>query len=1022
MKTQLISLLTCAIGMGATAQPLSSGGTVSGDVSAGTALAPSASYSIVEQGPHSRVWRRSSTDTNAPGGNRSYVELGTGMAHLVGGQWVPSSDQIQITAAGAQATNSQHRLAFLGNINSVGAVDLTTPDGKRLISNILGLSYFDQASGASVFVAETKDSNGQLLPSGNAALYPDAMTGVEADVLYENSILGMEQLVVLRQQLPSPTEFGFNPASTLVEVITEFDASAPQVTETVVGGVIDDYLDWGVMQMGRGAAFAIGAETNKVRVTKRWVMLDSRTCLVEQVPFAAIQPMLQDLPAAPAVGAGLQGPSSSPLYRVAIPRVLPERRLAKKSTPGLKLAALAPTGKGVVLDYTTLTSQTNLVCRSDTTYYVNATVNIAGTFTAEGNTVLKFAVSPSATIIASNMVWSASSYRPVVFTAQDDNTAGEQISGSTGNPSANFYGNIALDLSSASNPTVSNARFCYLSNAVAGSGMTLQDVQFVQCWGGIVGPFRNPAVPTLYNVLVYKVNNFVSANCLSGCLNDNVTAENITAHYCTNFLYNTTGVINLTNCLFVSCATNWLSPFTYANSCAFLNSDAGVFQTVGGAGHYLTDNSPYRNAGTTNINATLLADLQRKTTYPPIVYSNATIAAPTTFGPQAQRDTDAPDLGYHYDPLDYAFGGTTGSANLTFTPGTAVGWFRTSSGWYHAGHGIHIADTMTVTFNGTVTAPDYWVRCSVVQEGCNGLWQGGYGPGGLTGWAWPYITNSPQIFATFTRFSMLAGDMDHYRDDSGWLVANATSCEFYGTGVGYYNVGHHYTNCLFDRASVWLDTNWRDSSVSLRNCTIHGANLLPYRFDDGTNAPVVIRETACDGTSVSTSGDGVNVTYYDYNAFLQGASRTTPTGLHDQIVTNFNWQTSYLGRYYLPTNSSLINTGGVTANLIGLYHYTTQTNQVKETNSVVDISYHYVALTNGVPIDTDGDGLPDYFEDTNGDGVYDAGDLSNWQVADTDGDGVNDYIEYIQGRNPRVAGANADTNSLLNLKVYTPLK
>ena len=35
----------------------------------------------------------------------------------------------------------------------------------------------------------------------------------------------------------------------------------------------------------------------------------------------------------------------------------------------------------------------------------------------------------------------------------------------------------------------------------------------------------------------------------------------------------------------------------------------------------------------------------------------------------------------------------------------------------------------------------------------------------------------------------------------------------------------------------------------------------------------------------------------------------------------------------------------------------------------------------GNPLDTDGDGIPDYLEDSNGDGVYDAGDLSDWLVS-----------------------------------------
>jgi len=95
---------------------------------------------------------------------------------------------------------------------------------------------------------------------------------------------------------------------------------------------------------------------------------------------------------------------------------------------------------------------------------------------------------------------------------------------------------------------------------------------------------------------------------------------------------------------------------------------------------------------------------------------------------------------------------------------------------------------------------------------------------------------------------------------------------------------------------------------------------------------------------------------------------------------------------------------------------------VKETNSVVDIGFHYVALdASGKPLDGDGDGLPDYFEDRNGNGTYDTGDISNWTVADTDGDGVSDFIEWLQGRNPLV-GATNDTNLTIKLRVFTPLK
>jgi len=62
--------------------------------------------------------------------------------------------------------------------------------------------------------------------------------------------------------------------------------------------------------------------------------------------------------------------------------------------------------------------------------------------------------------------------------------------------------------------------------------------------------------------------------------------------------------------------------------------------------------------------------------------------------------------------------------------------------------------------------------------------------------------------------------------------------------------------------------------------------------------------------------------------------------------------------------------------------------------------------------DDDGDGLYDWEEDTNGNGVYDpATDASNFQVADTDGDGVEDGIEVALGTDPKVAESFTDADN-----------
>jgi hypothetical protein len=54
----------------------------------------------------------------------------------------------------------------------------------------------------------------------------------------------------------------------------------------------------------------------------------------------------------------------------------------------------------------------------------------------------------------------------------------------------------------------------------------------------------------------------------------------------------------------------------------------------------------------------------------------------------------------------------------------------------------------------------------------------------------------------------------------------------------------------------------------------------------------------------------------------------------------------------------------------------------------VSVGYHYVATdASGAPLDYDGDGWPDYFEDQNGNGSVDSGE-TDWQVSENGTTGV----------------------------------
>src|SRR6185295_346065 len=98
---------------------------------------------------------------------------------------------------------------------------------------------------------------------------------------------------------------------------------------------------------------------------------------------------------------------------------------------------------------------TNITFQADTTYYVSSGLNLFGTNTFEGGTVIKYAAGAGIAVSGSAAVnWQGAMYRPVIFTAKDDNTIGENISGSTGTPSG-YYANPAIGFSGATLPVLS---------------------------------------------------------------------------------------------------------------------------------------------------------------------------------------------------------------------------------------------------------------------------------------------------------------------------------------------------------------------------------------------------------------------------------------------------------------------------------------------------------------------------------------------------------------------------------------
>jgi hypothetical protein len=999
---------------------------------AGPSLPAATAWAVAASAANSRIWERTVYE---PGPNgtvvaktRHYTELSSGLDHLVNGQYVRSRSEIDLLPPGgafaAAATNGQHQAWFPLDI-SQGVIQLSTPNGKQLLqSRPVGLFFEDDSN--SVLFAVLTNSTGELVGS-NVVTYRNAFDGASASISYKYTRSSFSQDIVIQGQLPDPAALGLNPARVRLGVLTTFfDTNNPVAIPAPAdprNGLTDTTLIYGgQMQMGPGRAFFIGNASQSgppnagTPTYKHWFQSNGHRFLMEEVPYPQVAPQLEQLP--PMTGRLSVG-ATNLLAVNSLLNAVPAR-LLQPPAPGVSASAarmrVAKTGlhpaDGLVLDYVTLnTTLTDYVFQGDTTYYISGNVTLAGANSFEGGAVIKFARGTGITVVSTAIVnWLGGAYWPTVFTAMDDNSVGQPISGSTGSPSG-YYADPALNFSSGS-PTLADLRILYAQVGVAAPGMTIRDAQFVSCQEGASLQAAYYASSFL-NVLFANVQ--TNFNCLQYIAS--VNAQNVTINNSSVVVAGPSDGVGITliatNCIFanvISLSNAYVYSLSGSDNGFYRSSTFGLsqyttstspFQMVGAGSYYLTASNSFRNVGTTNIDPTLLAELRTKTTYPPLVYSNLTLMVATTLSPQAERDNNdgSVDLGWHYDPIDYFFGGVTAYANVTFTAGTAFGWFELP-GSGGPGFGLSASNGFSITFEGTVTAPCVSARYDSVQEGGDGLWKdkgwlaglvGGVVSGGI------YDPYNPAILnARFTFFSHLAGDSMNYRDYQP-LRIRATDCEIYGNSGGY-NMYPGFTNCLFYRGGFGQATS--DSQYTgetyreiFRNCTFYGGQLNWTHWESPPYWQVSVRDCSFDRTVFNISAP--NNTWLDdgYNAYLTGAATLPNSVGSDVSVTSFNWQSSWFGNYYLPPNSPLIDAGGVTADQVGLYHFTTQTNmewnggldryvQIPEANSTVDIGYHYVATDQyGNPLDSNGDGLPDYLEDANGNGSADSGEMA-WNAYD----------------------------------------
>ena len=770
-----------------------------------------------------------------------------------------------------------------------------------------------------------------------------------------------------------------------------FPVSPPTPSDLALRGVKQEVLanhriDFGFMQMIDGVSFPVGPSfaNPRRRVQKQWIEVNGgRSFLAEAIDLEQIRAEFRPQDPIPTRG-GAFIPNATQSRQVVLNQLPKRKPSGIRETVNIRVAqpteiAALNQRPGIVVDYSMQAGTTSLLpLLGNQTYWVTDAVNVSSSGTAwiEPGCVIKFAkyvqggVLPSLNIYGSFSCL-ATTYHPVVLTAVDDQTFGETIPGSDPNgPGPYVYAGYALNLANGihnanwlNNFRVRNAVFGIMFNS--DNANWIRNSQFQKCTfpvadlnqGTVV--MENCLFDTGVNAYGYNASVFFENWIPSVLVGANVTIHNYSQLRASGYY----SFANL-NPFYNSILTDLAVAPALSGGNNYLGSSAGIYQTVMGGKFYLAPNSPWRNAGqTANLSATLIADLRRSTTYPPVVLNNS-ISIPSVIGVTAPRDTDTPDVGYHYPSVDIIPANIEISGgSLTVTNGAVIAC--------PANSGIRMGNNSKLTIEGTPNRMSVVTWLQGVQEDVQPINNSTAAMITVPN-VWPI---RPQLSFRFVEFP-------------GFGCTNAGSRAFYAPSAAFDTLS--FSDCLFEASTVTLDYNLTSgnvlaSTVGFTNNVFERANLNIIRDDysqltaslwnnDFYGGTVKVQNSATTGPSwvindnifyyPVTSISGANI-QNNYNAYL---GVTLPGTGRGNISTGIGFSYGPLGGWY-QSNANYVNLGSRYATNAGLYHYTTQASLVNELGTLVDIGFHYVAISSsGIPTDTDGDGIPDYLEDRNGNG------------------------------------------------------
>jgi hypothetical protein len=446
----------------------------------------------VSAGPNERVWLTRSRGR--------IVEMASGLNYWHGQRWAPSEAVFKKRAHSFIATKMQYKVDLSANLNTPGAVTVVTRDDLILRSTPVAIGLYDSVSGQSTIIGAIKDSEGVQL-GDNWVVYRDAFDGVCADVIYRIEIGSFSQDVVITGRLNSE-DYGFPSQTTRLLVFTEF--YNPPEPETVLRPIyiehdivvrngkvspdfVDEILGFGEFVIATGRAMTMeniaDPEAPAAPVAKQFTTIDGRRVMIESVELRFVGEVLRNLPDCDNESASIGKPLKGRLGKadgIVIPAAGAKEQARATTKPVRTAQVSAVTKPGFVIDYIASIGGTlsgSQVFQGDATYFLADAVTCSGPVTIEAGVVFKFPTDAGVSLkLQGSVTCQASSYRPAIFTAGDDDTIGDKLTttiwpGYTGIIQTNIYGSPAygspaLWIYHLTNASLSNLHFRYSEEAL----------------------------------------------------------------------------------------------------------------------------------------------------------------------------------------------------------------------------------------------------------------------------------------------------------------------------------------------------------------------------------------------------------------------------------------------------------------------------------------------------------------------------------------------------------------------------